>query len=117
MAIYTFKNKRSGKSKEYEIPIKDYDQFKIDHPNLERVMDNVGIAFRGRGDRTVSELAASKDPGWGEVLAKIGQQNPHSQINADFTKNKTIKKIKAETIVEKHVKIQQKQREKYARKR
>lgn len=109
MPVYTFRNKRSGKLKEYEIKLADYDQFKADHPNLERVIDSVGIAFRGRGDRTVSELAAKKDPGWGEVLAKIGQQNPHSEINSQFTKNKTIKKLKAEAVVEKHAKIQAKQ--------
>jgi cytidylate kinase len=117
MAIYTFRNKRSGKAKEYEMPIGEYDQFKEDHPNLERIMDNVGIAFRGRGDRTATELAVARDPGWGEVLSKIGQQNPHTDLNADYTKKKTHKNLKAEAVVEKHVKIQQKQRERYARKR
>jgi hypothetical protein len=117
MAIYTFRNKRSGKLKEYEMPITEYDQFKEDHPNLERIIDNVGIAFRGRGDRTATELAVARDAGWGEVLSKIGQQNPHTDLNQNYTKNKTHKKLKAEAVVEKHVKIQQKQRERYARKR
>lgn len=109
MPIYTFKNKRSGKSKEYEIRLSEYDQFKADHPNLERVFDTVGIAFHARGTKSVTELAAKRDPGWGEVLSKIGQQNPHSELNANYTKNKTIKKLKAEAIVEKHAKIQAKQ--------
>ena len=109
MPIYTFKNKRTGKTKEYEIKLADYDQFKLDHPNLERIIGPVGVNFRGRGDKTVSELAAKRDPAWGEVLAKIGQQNPDSQLNSDFTKNKTIKRLKAEAVVEKHAKIQAKQ--------
>jgi hypothetical protein len=117
MATYTFRNKKTGKLKEYQMSFAEYDQFKLDHPNLERVIDNVGIAFRGRGDRTATELAVKRDPGWGEVLSKIGQQNPHTDLNADYTKNKTHKKLKAEAVVEKHVKIQQKQREAYARRR
>lgn len=117
MAIYTFKNKRSGKTKEYEMRISEYDQFKKDNPNLERVIDLVGVALHTLGNRTVTEIAAKKDPGWAEVLSKIGEQNPHTQLNQDYTKNKTAKKIKAEAVVEKHAKIQQKQRERYARKR
>lgn len=117
MAIYTFKNKRSGKSKEYEMRMSEYDQFKIDHPNLERVFDNTAVVLHTLGNKTVSEIAAKKDPGWAEVLSKIGQQNPHTQINQDYTRNKTAKRIKAEAVVEKHAKIQQKQRERYARKR
>jgi hypothetical protein len=109
MATYTFKNKRTGKTKEYEIRMADYDQFKAEHPELERVFDLAGIAFRGRGDKTVSELAAKKDGGWGEVLSKIGQQNPHSQLNYDYTRNKSAKRLKTEQIVDKHAKIQAKQ--------
>lgn len=116
MATYTFRNKKTGKLKEYEMPIKEYDQFKLDNPHLERVMDGVGIAFRGRGDKTVSELAAKRDPAWGEVLSKIGQQNLDSPLNSEFTKNKTHKRLKAEAVVEKHAKIQAKQRERYAKK-
>lgn len=110
MPSYTFKNKKTGKTKEYTMRMSEYDQFKKDNPNLERIIDDVGVAFRGRGDRTISELAAAKRPGWGEVLAKIGQQNPDSPLNSDFAKNKTHKRLKAEAVVEKHAKIQAKQK-------
>lgn len=110
MPSYTFRNRKTGKTKEYNIRISEYDQFKADHPELERVQDLVAVAARyARGNKTVTEQAAAKDPGWGEVLAKIGQQNPHSELNSQFTKNKSIKKIKAEAVVEKHAKIQAKQ--------
>lgn len=95
----------------------EYDQFKEDHPELERVIDNTVVVKNSLGNKTVTELAAKRDPGWAEVLSKIGQQNPHTDLNQNYTKNKTIKKLKAEAVVEKHVKIQQKQREAYARKR
>lgn len=117
MPTYTFRNKKTGKTKEYTMRISEYDQFKADHPELERIQDSVGIAFHTRGNRTVTEIAAQKDKGWGEVLAKIGQQNPHSELNAQYTKNKSIKKIKTEQVVEKHAKIQAKQAERYARRR
>jgi hypothetical protein len=109
MAIYTFKNKKTGKTKEYEMRISEYDQFKKDHPNLERVIDLVGVSLHTLGNKTVTEIAAKKDPGWAEVLSKIGQQNPHTQLNQDYTRNKTAKTIKAEAVVEKHAKIQAKQ--------
>lgn len=110
MPSYTFRNKKTGKTKEYTIRISEYDQFKEDHPELERIQDVVAVSTKhSRGNKSVTEIAAQKDPGWAEVLSKIGQQNPHSEINSNFTKNKTSKKIKAEAVVEKHAKIQAKQ--------
>lgn len=109
MATYTFRNRKTGKTKEYQISIKDYDQFKADHPELERIIEAPALAFHARGMKTVTEQAAAKDPGWKEVLAKIGQQNPHSELNSNFTRNKSIKKLKTEAVVEKHAKIQAKQ--------
>lgn len=115
MATYSFKNRKTGKIKEYQIPMSEYDQFKADHPELERIIEAAGLAFRGRGDKTVTELAVKRDKGWGEVLAKIGEQNPHSDLNANYTKNKTHKKLKAEAIVEKHAKIQAEQAKRWQR--
>lgn len=110
MPTYTFKNRKTGRLKEYNMPMSEYDQFKADHPELERVQDIVAVTTKyARGNKTITEQAASKDPGWGEVLSKIGQQNPHSELNSQFTKNKSIKKLKAEAVVEKHAKIQAKQ--------
>ena len=118
MATYTFRNKKTGKTKEYQMRISEYDQFKKDNPNLERIIDLVGVGFQiaGQGNLTVSELAAKKNPAWGEVLAKIGQQNPDSSLNSDFAKNTTIKRLRAEAVVEKHAKMQEKQRQERARK-
>lgn len=110
MPVYTFRNRKTGKTKEYEMRISEYDQFKADHPELERVQDTVAISTRyAPGTKSITEQAAKKNPGWGEVLAKIGQQNPHSELNSNFTKNKSIRKLKAEAVVEKHAKIQAKQ--------
>lgn len=41
MALYDFRNKKTGKVKEYDMKISEYDQFVIDHPELERTYDKV----------------------------------------------------------------------------
>jgi len=116
MAIYTFKNKRSGKTKEYELKMSEYDQFKEDHPELERIIDMTVFNMKtSHGSVSVTEKAAKKNAGWAEVLSKIGEQNPHSPLAQDHHRNKSIKRIRTEQIVEKHSKIQadaQKAREK-----
>lgn len=111
MPNYTFKNRKTGKLKEYSLSLKDYDGFKESHPELERIIDAPGLAFHSLGINTVTQLATKKDARWKEVLAKIGEQNPHSELNRQYSRNKSAKRIKAENVVEKHAKIQQKQRE------
>ena len=109
MPLYTFRNKKTGKEKDYQIKLAEYDQFKKDHPELERIIE--AKSFNYTSDySSISRKAAKKDKGWGEVLSKIGEQNPHSPLAQEFHKNKSINRIKAETIVDKHVKIQEKQR-------
>lgn len=117
MPSYTFRNRKNGKIREYNIRMSEYDQFKLDHPELERVQDNIGILLNARGLNSVTDLAVKRDKGWAEVLSKIGQQNPHTDLNQNYTRNKSAKKIKAEQIVEKHAKIQAKQAERHARRR
>lgn len=107
MPIYTFKNRKTGRTKEYTIKLADYDQFKADHPELERVIDNTVYAHGiTAGAYSATDLAVKKDKGWGEVLAKIGEQNPHSPLAQEHHRNKSIKRIKAEQVVEKHAKKQ-----------
>ena len=36
--IYTFRNKQTGEEKDYVMKLSEYDQFKADHPELERVI-------------------------------------------------------------------------------
>jgi predicted nucleic acid-binding Zn ribbon protein len=110
MPTYSFKNKKTGKVKEYVLKLSEYDKFKEDHPELERVIDAVAFNYSSHGQGSVTDIAAKKDGGWREMLSRIGQQNPDSQLNADYTKNKTLKRLKAESIVEKHAKKQEKAR-------
>jgi len=116
MPIYTFKNKRSGKTKEYTIKLSEYDKFKEDHPNLERVFDHTVFNTRAKGFGSITDQAVKKNAGWGEVLSKIGEQNPHSEVAYEHHRNKTIKRIRTEQIVEKHAKRQAKQADAYRKK-
>jgi hypothetical protein len=113
MPTYTFKNKRTGKTKEYTLKISEYDKFKEEHPNLERVIDNTIFNTKPAGFGSVTDQAVKKNAGWGEVLSKIGQQNPHSVVANDHHRNKSIKRIRSEQIVEKHAKKQAKQADAY----
>jgi hypothetical protein len=115
--IYTFRNKKTGRTKEYTIRLADYDKFKEDHPELERIIDVVVLNYSSGGINSLSTQAARKSEGWKEVLTKIGEQNPHSPLAQEFHRNKSVNRIKAETIVDKHVKIQSKQRQARAARR
>jgi hypothetical protein len=116
--FYSFKNKRSGKIKEYNIKMADLDKFKEDHPNLERVIDvTIFNTKSSAGFGSVTDKAVKRDPVWKEVLTKIGEQNPHSVIANDHHRNKSIKRVRSEQIVEKHVKRQAAQRKERAARR
>jgi hypothetical protein len=110
---YTFRNIKTGKTRTYQIKMSEYDDFKINHPNLERLIDaTMHFNRSSRGFDSLSQKAAKKDAGWGEVLSKIGEQNPHSPLAQEFHRNKSINRIKAENIVEKHAIRQAKARAK-----
>lgn len=110
MPTYEFRNKKTGKIEEHQIRISEYDQFKEDHPELERVILSVpSFNYSSHAQGSVTDIAAKKDGGWKEVLQKIGRANPISDIGDRFHK-KGIKEVKTQQIIEKHVKRQEKQR-------
>jgi len=89
----------------------EYDQFKADHPELERVVLSAPLVSRlsSGATGTVTDIAAKKDGGWKEVLQKIGRANPISEVGEKFHR-KGIKEIKTSQVIDKHVKKQEKQR-------
>ena len=113
--IYTFKNKRSGKVREYNIPIKDYDQFVIDNPKLERYIGTApAVAFDGKH---FGSLDNQTDNTFKEVLAKIGEKHPGSEIANRYAKNQTNAQVKTREIREKHKKKAKKRIEELAAQR
>lgn len=102
MPTYEFVNKNTGKIEEHIMSISSYDEFKADNPHLERYYsDAPPFSYSGTGD-----LAGKKtDNTWKEVMHKIAEQNPRSQL-ADKVLRKDTKRIKTDQILEKHRKKQ-----------
>lgn len=102
MPTYEFVNTKTGKLEEYVMSISTYDQFKLDNPHLERYIGEApGFNYSGGGD-----FAGKKtDNTWKEVMHKIAEQNPRSQL-ADKVLRKDTKRIKTDQILEKHRKKQ-----------
>jgi hypothetical protein len=98
---YTFRNIKTGKIVTHEMRVSEYDVFKEQNPQLERYFESApAMSYRGSTD-------FKTDNTWKEVMAKIGEQNPSSQI-ADQYVRKTTKQVKTRQIIEKHVKKAQK---------
>lgn len=99
--IYTFLNKRTKKIEEHTMSMADYDGFKANNTHLERYIDSPPMfSYSSQGDMT-----SKTDNTWKEVLSKISDQNPRSQLAKDYGK-RTIKQIKTDNVIEKHLKKQ-----------
>jgi hypothetical protein len=110
MPTYEFRNRKTGKIVEHQMKMSEYDKFKEDHPELERVIVTAPkLNYASHSQGSVTDIAAKKDGGWKEVLQKIGRANPISEVGDKFHK-KGIKEIKTTQVIEKHVKKQEKQR-------
>lgn len=116
MPTYDFKNKETGEYEEHTIRMSEYDQFLEDHPELVRVILSApSFNYSSHAQGSVTDIAAKKHKGWKEVLQKIGEQNPISQVAEDHNQ-KSIKQVKTQQVIEKHVKKQQKRKEEIIRK-
>lgn len=115
MPTYEFRNKNTGEIEEHVIKMSEYDQFKEDHPELERVIVSAPLVTRisTGAQGSVTDIAAKKDGGWKEVLQKIGRANPLSDVGDRFHK-RGIKELKTTEVINKHVKKQEAQRKERA---
>lgn len=116
MPTYDFKNKKTGEYEEHHMKISELDKFMEDNPDLEKVILSAPkVNYSSHAQGTVTDIAAKKDGGWKEVLQKIGEQNPISQVAEDHNQ-KSIKQVKTQQVIEKHVKKQQKRKEELIKK-
>jgi hypothetical protein len=99
MATYTFRNKDTDEIEEHSMRMSEYDPFVRNNPNLERyhtpgsVLNIVG----GVG-------GIKNDQGWKEVLSKVSEAHPSSAL-ASKTTSRSIKQVKTEQAVKKHLKV------------
>lgn len=101
MPIYEFVNTKTKKVEEYSMSVSAYDQFKADNPHLERYYSEAPMfSYSGAKD-----FNTKTDNTWKEVMSKIAEKHPASQL-ADKVLKKTTKDIKTRQVLEKHRKKQ-----------
>jgi hypothetical protein len=106
MPTYDFKNKKTGEYEEHHMKISELDQFMEDNPDLVKVILSAPkVNYSSHAQGSVSDIAAKKDKGWKELLQKNGEQKPISQVAEDHNQ-KSIKQVKTQQVIEKHVKKQ-----------
>ena len=99
---YTFKNIKTGKIISVDLKVSEYDAYKENHPELERYHDSApAVTFNGR---TFGSLDSQTSDGFKEVLAKIGEKHPTSEVGKRYRKNKSVKEVKTQDIIKKHAK-------------
>jgi hypothetical protein len=76
MPTYVFRNKETGEQFEQIMKMSELDSFRVDNPQLETVIQ--AVAF---GDPTKLTSSRKFDSGFKEVLQKIHERSPGSELN------------------------------------
>jgi hypothetical protein len=76
MPTYVFRNKETGEQFEKLMKISELDSFRVDNPQLETVIQ--AVAF---GDPTKLSSTRKFDTGFKEVLQRIHEKTPGSQLD------------------------------------
>ena len=76
MPTYVFRNKETGEQFEQIMKISELDSFRAENPQLETVIQ--AVAF---GDPTKMSTTRKFDSGFKEVLQKIHERSPGSELN------------------------------------
>jgi len=76
MPTYVFRNKETGEQFEQVMKMSELDQFRVENPQLETVIQ--AVAF---GDPTKLTTTRKFDSGFKEVLQKIHERSPGSELN------------------------------------
>ena len=78
MATYPVKNTKTGETKEVVMSVHDWDQWKIDNPDLDRYFTPDNAPGVGEVGEWKDKLRKTK-PGWNDVLRKA-QKAPGSGV-------------------------------------
>jgi len=76
MPTYVFRNKETGEQFEQVMKMSELDQFRVENPQLETVIQSVAF-----GDPTKLTTTRKFDSGFKEVLQKIHERSPGSELN------------------------------------
>ena len=99
MPAYDFENLKTGCIEERIMSYTKLEQFKKDNPHLRQVILSAPTTVGGVGDRVKT------DDGFKEVLSKIGDAHPGSEVHARHG-SKDIKREKSVATIKKHAAIQ-----------
>ena len=98
MPTYEFLNKETGQFEDHFMSYTKLDEFKKNNPHLLQQISAPNIVG-GHGDRVKT------DDGFKEVLSKIGDAHPGSNVHAKHG-SKDIKREKSVATIKKHAAIQ-----------
>ena len=76
MPTYVFRNKETGEQFEQIMKISELDSFRAENPQLETVIQSVAF-----GDPTKMTSTRKFDTGFKEVLQRIHEKTPGSELN------------------------------------
>jgi predicted nucleic acid-binding Zn ribbon protein len=80
MPTYNFRNTETGEEFEVDMRISELDQYKQDNPTHQQFLTGAPrVNFRGVGTKSVT------DSGFKEVLQKIHERTPGSQLDKSST--------------------------------
>jgi len=76
MPTYVFRNKETGEQFEKVMKMSELDPFRVENPQLETIIQSVAF-----GDPTKLTTTRKFDTGFKEVLQRIHEKTPGSQLN------------------------------------
>jgi len=100
MPTYRFRRK-NGKEFEKVMMMAELDEYREKHPNLELCIPSTLNIISSTGT-----LDGKTSSGWKDVLGKISEAHPRSNLANQYGKRST-KDIKVQSTLEKHKKIRQ----------
>ena len=95
MPTYIFKNKKTGIVYEDFMSITDMEKI-LSNPHMELVIDSVNII-----SQTGDNIDAKTDSGWKEVLSKVSEAHPASNLAAQYGK-KSVKDTQIDRVIKTH---------------
>lgn len=95
MPFYTFENKKTGKEFTEEMPMSEIEKYLAKNKDIRQVFTKLNIVGG------VSGVSYKKDNGWNEMMSKVAEAHPRSELAQQYGK-KDIKQSKTERVLKKH---------------
>ncbi len=93
MPVYTFQDKTTEEIWTYEMSIAEKEHFIKENSHIQQLLVSMNIVSGVGGIRT--------DDGFDEMLQKVAENNPNTNLAASMGSKKSSKEVKTHAIVEK----------------